>query len=66
MPDLVDPGPQVFNLESGDGLAVPILNTGDRDLVISSISFTGPAASAFGAASPVPFAIGPFVDGTDL
>lgn len=62
-PDVVPTDPQVLDFDLGNTFQVPVLNTGDSDLNISDISFTGPNADAFSVVNTVPLAIGPFLDG---
>lgn len=62
-PDIVPTAPQVLDFDSGSSFQIPVLNTGDSDLNISNISFTGPNADAFSVVNTIPLAIGPFLNG---
>ncbi|MGC6565158.1 MAG: choice-of-anchor D domain-containing protein [Akkermansiaceae bacterium] len=42
---------------------LPALNTGDQDLEVSSVTFTGPNAAAFSTVTPLPASITPFSNG---
>lgn len=62
-PDIVPTASQILDFGSGNTFPIPVLNTGDSDLNISDISFTGPNAAAFSIENTVPLAIGPFLNG---
>ena len=42
---------------------VPVYNTGDSDLLVTGVSFTGTNGSAFSTVSTLPVSIGPFIEG---
>lgn len=62
-PDIVPTGAQSLDLQSVDPLLLPVYNTGDSDLQVTSVSFTGANGTAFGVVTPLPVAVGPFIEG---
>jgi hypothetical protein len=62
-PDVVPTEPQTLDLQSADPLLVPVYNTGDSDLSVSAVNFTGANAAAFSLVTTLPAAIGPFIEG---
>lgn len=62
-PDLVPTAAQSLDLQSVDPLLVPVYNTGDSDLLVTGVSFTGTNGSAFSPVSTLPISIGPFIEG---
>ena len=62
-PDIVPTAPQILDFDSGNTFSIPVLNTGDSDLNISNIAFTGTDGSAFSVVNAGPLAIGPFLNG---
>lgn len=62
-PDIVPTGAQSLDLQSVDPLLLPVYNSGDSDLQVTSVSFTGANGTAFGVVTPLPVAVGPFIEG---
>jgi len=60
-PDIVPTAAQDLDLESGTRFFIPILNTGDTNLSVSAIAFTGPDAAAFSTSTPLPAEVFPFL-----
>ena len=62
-PDIVPTGAQSLDLQSVDALLLPVYNTGDSDLQVTSVSFTGANGTALSVVTPLPVAVGPFIEG---
>ena len=60
-PDIVPTEAQNLDLQSGSNFFIPVLNTGDTNLSISAIEFTGPNGAVFSTVTPLPAEVFPFL-----